>query len=334
MKKIILLSLVVLLSAMILIPVIIVEGWKDTEISKRMLEEKIELQTATGKNIPIKVYRTSLHTIETYYLEEYVRGVIAAEMPIDFELEALKAQAVAARTYIVKRMLEKKFSDVPDGAVISDSVNHQVFLSDEEIRKRWGLQYTEKISKLNQAINETVGQVITYQGSPILALYFSTSNGYTENAEDYWGTEVPYLKSVVSPWDVDTEKFEKTTTVTLQTLDNTLHIISIPAIQTNQSWIKIIEETAGHRVKQIKIGDKIFSGRELREKLGLASTSFTWEINENKIIFHTKGYGHGVGMSQYGANGMAKEGKTAQEIIAYYYKGVEITDIEKWVKYN
>lgn len=215
--------------------------------------------------------------------------------------------------------------------MVTDSIQHQVFLSDEELRERWGIHYKENMAKLNQAIHETMGQVVTYQGKPIVAFYFSTSNGYTENAEDYWGKAVPYLKSVPSPWDLHSPKFEDTVTISMQNMLSALNVDAAVAASTGETWIKLLEKTPSNRVKKIKIGDKIFTGREIREKLKLPSTSFTWEIHQGAITFHTKGYGHGVGMSQYGADGMAKEGKTAEEIVQYYYQGVQITDIKQWV---
>ncbi|OEF99809.1 stage II sporulation protein D [Vulcanibacillus modesticaldus] len=336
MKPIILLFLFLLGASMILIPIFFViflnvpvanETAFDTAFIK-----KIELELDPSKNVPISVYRANSKKIETYPLEEYVRGVVAAEMPTEFELEALKAQAIAARTYIVKRIAEKDFSDVPEGAVVSDTVKHQVFLSDDELKKIWGIAYTERISKINKAINETIGQVITYQGKPIDALFFSTSNGYTENSEDYFEKEVPYLRSVASPWDNQSPKFQTSLTISYDVIKSKLNVDPVILASTGQKWIEILETTAGKRVKKIRIGDKILSGRQIRELFNLSSSSFTFETKGDEVVFYTKGYGHGVGMSQYGANGMAKEGRTAQEIIKYYYTGVEITDIGQWIK--
>ena len=330
MKKMILLVLLVLLFTMIVVPLLFVAFYNEGD--PESIENKIKLEIDPNKNVIVTVYRTKSNTIEPYPLEEYVRGVIAAEMPINFELEALKAQALAARTYIVKKIIDKDFTDAANGAMVMDTIKDQVYKSDDELKKLWGYNYQENISKLNQAINETSGQVITYQGLPITALYFSTSNGYTENSEDYWQKEVPYLRSVESPWDFSSPKFQTSKNVSFSEIKSQLNVNTSIAASLNQQWIQILETTEGKRVKKIKVDDKTFSGREIREAFDLNSSSFTMELTENGIIFHTKGYGHGVGMSQYGANGMAMERKSAEEIIKYYYTGVEITNIEKWLK--
>lgn len=332
MRSISYILLVVLGASMVVIPAFFVLFFdSDDKISTKEMD-KVELELDPYQNVQVPIYRSQQKTVEVYPLEEYVRGVVAAEMPIDFELEALKAQAIAARTYVVKRMIDKDYKDVPDGAIVTDTTQHQVFLSDSELRRLWGINYSERISKINKAINETYGQVITYNGEPINALYFSTSNGYTENSEEYWQKEIPYLRSVASPWDTASPKYSSTDFISFSTFYETLNLSSSVVSANNSDWIKILELTTGNRVDKLKIGDKVYSGREIREHFKLNSSSFTFEINNDGILFNTKGYGHGVGMSQYGANGMAKEGKGAEEIITYYYTGVEITDIERWIK--
>jgi len=294
--------------------------------------KKVELKIDPNHSTKVTVYRNALKKVETYPLEEYVRGVVAAEMPIDFEEEALKAQAYSARTYIIKRILEKDNSGIPGGAMVTDTVQHQVFVSDSELQKRWGSDYSTKISKLNQIVNETMGKIISYDGTPITASFFSTSNGYTENSEDYWSKEVPYLRSVASPWDKASPKFESTMVVPFNDVQSKLKVDAAVLVSTGQSWIKVMEKTESGRVKKIKVGDKVLTGREMRELFDLRSSDFTMEVKNQQIVFQMKGYGHGVGMSQYGANGMAKEGKKAEEIVKYYYKGVKIEDYGKWVK--
>ncbi len=331
MKKIILIFTLILTASMIFIPILFVTVLKDDQ-APTVRQQNIELERDSEKNVQVNVYRNSTKMIETYSLEEYIRGVVAAEMPSDFELEALKAQAIAARTYIVKKIINKDYIDVPNGAMVTDTIKHQVFLSEEELKNNWGLSYPEKISKINQAINETNGQVIVYQGKPIDALFFSTSNGYTENSEDYWMKEIPYLRSVASPWDLESPKFDSSKSISFSEIKEKLNVDPVVMVSSGEKWIEIIETTEGNNVKQIKIGELLLSGREVRETFNLNSSAFTYQINEDEIVFHTKGYGHGVGMSQYGANGMAEEGKTAQEILKYYYIGVEIKGIDEWVK--
>ncbi|MGD9677926.1 MAG: stage II sporulation protein D [Vulcanibacillus sp.] len=331
MKKVILIFIIILATSMISIPIIFVTIFDDDR-APTVRNQNIELKQDIQKYIQINIYRDKTKKIETYSLEEYIRGVVAAEMPSDFEIEALKAQAIASRTYIVKKIINKEFTDVPDGAMVTDTVKHQVFLSEEELISMWGLDYPDKISKINQAVNETNGQVIVYQGKPIDALFFSTSNGYTENSEDYWLREVSYLRSVTSPWDLQSPKYFGSTKIPFSEIENKLNIDNSVMVSSAQKWIEILETTEGRSVKQIKIGDKTMTGREVRETFNLNSSTFTVEITDKEVIFSTRGYGHGVGMSQYGADGMAKEGKTALEIVKYYYTGVDIKNIDEWIK--
>lgn len=289
----------------------------------------------------VKVYRNKMKKIDEVQLEDYIVGVVAAEMPADFELEALKAQALAARTYTVQRIVKGDFDDVPQGAHVIDTVKNQVYMDPEQRIKTWGVDYSWKEEKIQQAVKETAGDVLTYNGQPIEAAFFSTGNGYTENAEDYWGGQyVPYLRSVTVPWDKESPKYQVTVSLSLSEFERKLNTrISRAALtQGNQnqnqtpSWVNVLSYSQGKRVSQVQVGDKKFSGRQVREKLGLNSSQFAISYRNSQVIIQTTGYGHGVGMSQYGANGMAKEGKTAEEIVKYFYKGIEIQNAEKYLK--
>lgn len=174
--------------------------------------------------------------------------------------------------------------------------------------------------RIHEAVQETSGQILTYNGTPIDATFFSTSNGYTESPEAIWSSSVPYLKSVASPWDKNSPRFNGQKTLTVKEFESQLGV----KLPSGSTIGKVIERTAGKRVAKVEINGKVMSGKEIREKLGLMSTDFTWERKGNNIVIHTRGYGHGVGMSQYGANGMAKEGKTYADIVQYYYQGIEI----------
>ncbi|WP_058300326.1 stage II sporulation protein D [Gorillibacterium timonense] len=279
----------------------------------------------TKLSLVVPVYLSKAKTIERLPIEDYVLGVVAAEMPADFAPEALKAQALAARTYIVRRHLEEDYSGVPDKAAwVTDTVLHQAYLTEAQMKKAWGDAYEEKRAKLRKAVEDTAGQIITYSGRPINAVFFSVGNGYTENAEEYWNVSEPYLKSVPSPWDKEAPGYRMTMKLTKKQLVQKLGLSGQISANSAAASMKVTERTTGNRVGQLTIGTVSFSGREIREKLGLRSSSFTWTVKGNQIEFTTFGNGHGVGMSQWGANGMAQEGKTAQEIIAYYYKGVQI----------
>ncbi|HHW35838.1 MAG TPA: stage II sporulation protein D [Bacillales bacterium] len=274
--------------------------------------------------IEVAVYRSKTKKIDNIPLEEYVKGVVASEMPAEFEMEALKAQALTARTYIVKQLLGSEPISAPEGAVVTDTVMHQVYKGPEELRETWGAaNYDWKMDRITMAIEATKGQIITYNNEPITASFFSTSNGFTENSEDYWKNSFPYLRSVESPWDKASPKFKDQVVLSIADFEKKLNV------KVESDIIgEITSRTKGNRVAQVKINDKSFDGREVREKLGLRSSDFTWEKQGTNVVITTKGYGHGVGMSQYGANGMATEGKTFKDIITHYYQGAAISNID------
>jgi len=293
---------------------------------------------ATGEDPPeyalgdvvVRVYLTEEKKVEAVPIEAYVQGVVAAEMPINFELEALKAQAIAARTYIVRRLELGDRSGMPSsGADVTDTIQHQAYLSLKELESKWtGKAKTDNLAKLKRAVEDTRGLVITYEGEPIQAAFFSTSNGFTENSEDYWQQELPYLRSVSSPWDEElSPRYEETVRLSLKDFYKKLDLTGKSA--KGMPDMKVIEVTDGKRIGLMKINGQSFTGRELRERLSLASSQFTWKVSGSKIAITTYGYGHGVGMSQWGANGMAMEGAAAEEILRHYYSGTSITQASK-----
>ncbi|RJX36990.1 stage II sporulation protein D [Paenibacillus pinisoli] len=275
----------------------------------------------------VRVYLTNRKKVESVPLETYVTGVLAAEMPVDFELEALKAQAIAARTYIVKRLSSGETAS--ERADVLDTVQHQAYLSKDELNKRWkGQEKSANLAKLKRAIDETRGFILTYKGEPIEAAFFSTSNGFTENSEEYWTQSLPYLRSVASPWDeAISPRYEAETSFSKKELLRALGLTGKAA--GSKLSIKVTQRTEGNRIKEVVVNGQSFSGREVREKLGLASSHFSWKIKEDEIVFVTYGLGHGVGMSQWGANGMAQEGKLATEILMHYYTGTKVEQASK-----
>ncbi|WP_241675099.1 stage II sporulation protein D [Paenibacillus luteus] len=292
-------------------------------------EETATKEQDALEHLVVRVYLTKQKRIESVPLETYVRGVVAAEMPIGFELEALKAQAIAARTYMVRRMVQGNDSGVPvKGADVTDTTEHQVYISLSALAEKWsGDEQKSNIGKLNDAIEQTKGIIITYQGEPIDAAFFSTSNGYTENSEDYWQQKIPYLRSVASPWDqAISPKYKETVKLSLKDFYSKL---GLSKKQASKLSIRVIEKTEGNRVSKIAIGETTLTGREVREKLGLASSQFIWSIKGNIISITTYGYGHGVGMSQWGANGMAEAGASAEDILTHYYSSVQVEQASK-----
>ncbi|MGE8080399.1 stage II sporulation protein D [Peribacillus loiseleuriae] len=322
-KPIIVLFLAVAFVTLMIPAVLVLLFSKDEKAGKlsETVEQPIEsVETTDLPGVNVAVYRSAQEEVQTVPIESYVVGVVASEMYADFELEALKAQSLAARTYIVNLLLAKNAVGVSKGADVTDTESHQVYRNDDELKKSWGADYSWKMKKIKEAVNATKGQILTYDGKPITASFFSTSNGYTENSEDVWTSAYPYLKSVASPWDKSSPKFYNNETISVADFQKKLGV-KLPA----GNEIGTVEaRTKGHRVSKAVIAGKELTGAVVRNNLGLKSTDFTWERKGENIVITTKGFGHGVGMSQYGADGMAKEGKKYDEIVKYYYQGVTI----------
>lgn len=325
MRRYLVIALILLPVMLVLLPSVIVLYISPGDFQPTVKKGKDFTQEELEQQIPIKVYRTKTKQVEQLPLERYIEGVVAAEMPAEFQLEALKAQAMAARTYIVRRLQEGDFSDVPEGAYVLDTVKHQVYLNEEERKEQWKSDFAWKNAKIREAVYETAGIILSYQGEPIEATFFSVSNGYTENAEDYWNVPLPYLKSVESPWDRQSPKFQRQISFPVEEVERKLGVrLHVSASTKSDKWYKVLKMTDGQRIGLIEIGGKSFTGRQVRELLGLPSTAFTMKLASGRIFFLTKGYGHGVGMSQWGAQGMAEQGKSAEEIVKHYYRGIEL----------
>ena len=265
----------------------------------------------------IKVKQVSRNEIIELNLEEYLIGVLAGEMPISFEDEALKAQAVVARTYALRRVKDSNQYDVVD------TTKNQVYLDDEKLKKTWGSNYEKNMQKIKKAIKETAHECIFYDNKLIDALFFSTSVGMTENSEEIFKNNVPYLRSVSSTWDENVSPvFKENYSFKLSKFYELLNLKYSKDLK-----IEKISVTSTGRIKEIKINGVKFTGQKIQQLLSLRSNYFTITQAGNLINIETKGYGHGVGMSQYGANGMAKEGYNYKEIIEHYYKDVEIKKI-------
>ena len=270
-------------------------------------------------NKVVRVKKDDTSEIIKVPLEEYVYGVVSSEMPASFNEEALKAQAVASRTYVIYAMENGKNRDFD----VYDSVNSQVYKSEDKLREFWGDKYEEYSNKIKKVIIDTKGEYITYNDEIIEAFFFSTSTGYTENSEEVFSEELPYLRSVESAWDKNSPSFNNEIEISKNDFYNKLGIGYSDILD-----ISDVEKTVSGRIKSLKINGAYFKGVDVRTKLGLRSTFFTFYENGNKIIVKTKGYGHGVGMSQYGAQGMALAGFKYEDIIKYYYTGVEIKKID------
>ena len=261
-----------------------------------------------NKNLISLIHNGNTINIE---LEDYVIGVVAAEMPASFHIEALKAQSVIARTYA--------FNKLSKGVTLTDNNSTQNYIDIDQMRNKWGADFDKYYNKIKDAVLSTEGTTLKYNDEYIDAVYFSTSNGYTEDSINVWGNDIPYLKSVESYWDRDASSFFRTQTMDLNTFNSKLGTNI-----SNGDEISIIERNSSSRVSKISVGGKIFSGVQFRNILGLRSADFDIGLNDNLLTITTRGYGHGVGMSQYGANGMAQNGYNYKQILSHYYSNVSI----------
>lgn len=302
MKKIFFATLLIILIPYILITVFI--------------KEPEEVKFKYMSNMTIRIKRNSTGNIDVVPIEEYIVGVVSGEVPISFEMDALKAQAVAARSYVLKQLEYNKNKDYD----VVDTVMNQVYLDSDQLKNRWGNDYESNLNKAKAAVLETKGEYLDCNGSVVEALFFSTSTGYTENSGEVFPTQQPYLKSVASMWDADVSPvFNDYFHFSLADFYRLLGVE-----YRDNVYVEVISTTSTGRIKQIKINNKVFSGNQVQYLLGLRSTFFTITQNGNSVDINTKGFGHGVGMSQYGAEGMALNGYKYDEILKYYYQGVEI----------
>lgn len=249
--------------------------------------------------------------LEDMPLDEYVLCAVLGEMPADFETEALKAQAVVARTYALRRStVNGKHSG---GAVCTDSTCCQAFCGVQAYLDKGNTE--QNVEKIRQAVAQTSTQVLTYNGQLIEATYFSCSGGRTEDALAVWGQDIPYLRSVESPGEEGAAHYIDTVTFTVSQLEQAL------GTELNDMWLGQATYTQGGGVDTITIGTKQYKGTEIRQKLGLRSTAFVMTVVGDTVTVTTKGYGHRVGMSQYGAEAMAVQGSDYEQILLYYYPG-------------
>ena len=288
----------------------------DDDINKVLTSENIkeENKTIEEEKEPIMVAVNYQNDTKKLDLEEYVFGVVSCEMPASFEMEALKAMAVASRTFALYKLQSN------ENYVLSSTTSDQCYSSIDKLKSRWKDKYDTNYEKIKKAVAETKGKYISYNDKAIYAAYFSISNGYTENSEDVFVKKLPYLKSVNSSWDKNYSYKESDKEYTVSEFLNRLGI--------NDDKIENIKiEKCSHgRVDTIYVNNHKYKGTKFRTLLSLKSTDFEIKNINGKVIIHTKGYGHGVGMSQYGANELAKQGKNYRDIINYYYQNVNIIE--------
>lgn len=286
--------------------------------------EKDEKQT-------VKVFIKNENKVIEIDVKEYLLGVLAAEMPATYHEEALKAQAVTAYTYLLYKQAEQKNNpDVTlNGADLSDdSSTHQGYITANARQEKWGDKTETYEKKLTEAIDAVSGKVITFEGKPIIAAFHAVNSGVTQSAKTVWGGEVAYLQSVTSVGDKLSPDCTKTVAFKATELSEMLTSLENCELSgAAENWIGKIETTSSGYVSDIEIGGETYSGLKVRDAIGLRSAVFTCEYKNGNFHFTTSGYGHGVGLSQYGADYMARQGSSWEEIIKHYYTGVEIENM-------
>ena len=332
-KRAILVSLPIIL-VLFICPLLVIDK---SNINEELTEEIAEFTPYTqgissqynvesfDENLDIKV--TLGEEIKQLTLANYLVGVVAAEMPASFEEEALMAQAVAARTYTIYKLGREYSSNHPETAVCNDINCCKAYADEVELREKWGDEYDTYLDKIRQAVKSTDGVIITYENEPILAAFHSSSSGMTASSEEVWGNSLPYLVSVESPEGSESVPNYISTVEITQEEFKQIVLERFPAANLSvdaSEWIVINSLTSSGRVDSVSIGGVDTTGSVIRDMFGLRSAAFTVGASNGRIIFTTAGYGHGVGMSQYGANSLAKEGAQYEEILAIYYPSTEL----------
>lgn len=277
-------------------------------------EQTQQIQQQEGFTLPVLMADGAVEQLE---LDAYVTCVVLAEMPAEFEMEALKAQAVVARTYALKRYRTGEKHE--QGAVCTDPACCQAYCSQTDFLARG--ESEANLQKIRDAVEQTKDQVLTYNDALIEATYFSCSGGRTEDALAVWGAQIPYLQAVDSPGEEDASHYMDTVSFSLQEF---AQCMELEPNRLTGDWVGTVTYTAGGGVDTIQIGGEVYKGTTVRQRLGLRSTAFVMTAVGNTVTVTTKGFGHRVGMSQYGAEAMAVAGSGYEQILAYYYQGTTL----------
>ena len=282
----------------------------------------------------VSVYFKDEDKVKTVNIEEYLCGVIAAEMPADFPMEALKAQAVASRSYVLDKMISggNKIESHKGADVCTDSAHCKAWISKEDRFKKWSEADRKKNwNKITSAVSETAGEYMTYDGEPITAVFYAISSGTTERAEDVWGSDVPYLQNSDSSLDTNAPGYRSKKVYTKNEFLNKITAEFPDIVLTNDpsSWYSAESRSSGGAVLSCRIGNKDLKGTDVRRIFSLRSHNYTLSYQKGKFIFDVVGYGHGVGMSQWGAKFYADAGKNYRDILRIYYTGISFATIKK-----
>jgi stage II sporulation protein D len=311
------LTVLIMFMLLILLPALIVRG-----CNRGVIPRDVEIDPFV-----IAVWNHRTEELMHMPLGEYLLGVVAAEMPADFHIEALKAQAIVARTYTINKLSVSGGTGCgrhPDADICTDSTHCQAWMSKDEAYARWPFfRQNSNWNKILRAVSETRGQVVTHEGKLIDALYHSTCGGSTENSEDVWANHFPYLRAVECRFCAHSPRFTETVRLTEEEIASRLKI------PTASLHLNVISRTESGRIKQIEVGNQVqLRGLDFRSLLGLRSSRATWLREQGVYTFTTTGFGHAVGLCQYGADGMAEQGFTAAEILEFYYTDTRVQRVK------
>ncbi len=287
-------------------------------------------------SVTLRMYNLYTETVDEIDIEEYVKGVVMGEMPLEFDLEALKAQAICSRTYAYYFKMgyaTSTYAKEHNADIASSHLYAQEWIPPDKYSEKTGTgaKAEEYLKKLNTAVESTKGQIITFDGKPIVAYFHASSGGQTEDAANVFNINVSYLKSVSSPGEEGGYGYTDEKTYTYKEFIEKINSAYKTGLTVNniESKLKVISRTASGRVDKIQLGNVTITGVQLRTALSLRSTNLTIKVSANTVTIDTIGYGHGVGMSQFGANYMAKNGAKYNEIIKHYFTGVQIEQIKQ-----
>lgn len=300
-------------------------------INKVIITKEKGYETVDKTSPNISIYDVDKDKVIKMDIEEYLYGVLSSEMPSTFDIEALKAQAIAARTYVIYKRDNNITSGHKNAVVCTNSAHCQAYSSYETLKKVKGEDWIKSdYNKVKEAVDDTKGQIVVYDGKPILPLYFSTSSGKTENSQDVFSSEYPYLVSVDSPYEEKSPKYKTIFKIKKATFIKNMKRYYPKlnlSLKNINNQVKILNRTSGGCVKTIQVGNIKLRGTELRKALNLNSANFTIRYSGDTMEFIVKGYGHGVGLSQWGAQGMAEKGYKYYDILLHYYKNTDIKDL-------
>ncbi len=316
MRKILVFS-VFILALLVLLPLFAL-GETTPAVTTNAPSEVAPLPLTQAKEF--KVLLSETNTVTSLSVEDYLFGVLAGEMPALYEEEALKAQAVCAYTFALWRQKENTDKDYD---ISDDYTTDQCYITPEAARKKWGSKADEYEQKIRSAIKTVENEALTYNGELILSVYHAVSGGSTEAAKNVWGKDYPYLQAVSSIGDKLATNYISVSSVTAAEIEKAFSVTLPTGLKGS---FTDFSRTESGTVKSVKIGGKEFKGSEVREALGLKSSNFEVAIKDGVFNFTAYGYGHGVGMSQNGANYMAQQGSDYKEILKHYYTGCEIVE--------